>query len=228
MGMQRVLAGDVGTGGGWLARAARLVEEDGTDSVAAGLLTAACAFEALTRGDPDRAVELLDDSVAAGRRLDSPELLALALHQQGLLLLEAGRTDEGLARLDEAMLERGLGRLSPMVTGIVYCGVIAGCWSVYELRRAQQWTAAMTDVVRRRSRISANFTGECKVRRAELKQLNGDWAGRPRRARRGGASADAGPVGRREWRRTCAETSTGSREVRLGRGVLRRGEPTGL
>ena len=35
-GMQRMVAGDVVVGGGWLARAARLIEEDGTDSLPAG------------------------------------------------------------------------------------------------------------------------------------------------------------------------------------------------
>jgi len=174
-GMHRVVAGDVATGGGWLARAARLVAEDGTDSIAAGYLSVAAGFEALSGGDSDRALELLDEGVAAGRRLHSPDLVALALHQQGLVLLQQGRSEEGLARLDEAMVELATGRLSPMVTGIVYCGALEGCWSAYELQRAQQWTAAMSDWCKAQPDLG-NFTGECKVRRAELKQLRGEWA----------------------------------------------------
>jgi DNA-binding CsgD family transcriptional regulator len=61
------------------------------------------------------------------------------------------------------------------VVGIIYCGVIEGCWSVYELTRAQQWTDAMARWVAAQPELG-NFTGECKVRRAELKQLNGLWA----------------------------------------------------
>ena len=61
-----------------------------------------------------------------------------------------------------------------MVEGIIYCGVIEGCWSIYELTRAQQWTAAMTRWVAAQPELG-NFTGECKVRRAELKQFNGSW-----------------------------------------------------
>jgi DNA-binding CsgD family transcriptional regulator len=61
-----------------------------------------------------------------------------------------------------------------MVTGIVYCGVIDGCWDVYELGRAQEWTSAMTRWCLTQPEL-ANFTGECKVRRAELKQLHGAW-----------------------------------------------------
>ncbi|HEY0902633.1 MAG TPA: response regulator transcription factor [Marmoricola sp.] len=173
-GMQRVVAGDAAVGSGWLARAGRLVAEDGSDSVPAAFLQMAAAFEALVGGDVDRSLTLLDEAVAAGRRLRAPDLVALATHQQGIVLLQAGRTDEGLARLDEAMVELAAGRLSPMVTGIVYCGVLAGCWSAYELDRAQQWTAAMTDWCDAQAELG-NFTGECKVRRAELKQLRGEW-----------------------------------------------------
>jgi DNA-binding CsgD family transcriptional regulator len=174
-GMQRVVAGDVAAGGGWLARAGRLVAEDGSDSLPAAYMSIAGSFEAMSSGDLEGCLGLLDRAVAAGRRLRSADVVALALHQQGLVLLEHGRADAGLAKLDEAMVELSSGRLSPMVTGIVYCGALSGCWSAYELRRAQQWTAAMTDWCDAQPEL-ANFTGECKVRRAELKQLRGQWA----------------------------------------------------
>ncbi|MEU4604469.1 response regulator transcription factor [Kribbella sp. NPDC023972] len=170
-GMQRMVSGDVVVGGGWLARAARLIEEDGTDSVPAGFLRLSQAFAA---DDLEQAVAISNDAVVAGRRLGSKDLVGLALHQQGLLLLEGGHTADGLAKLDEAMVELTSGSLSPMVTGIVYCGAIAGCWTVYELRRAEEWTAAMTRWCDSQPDLG-NFTGECKVRRAELKQLRGAW-----------------------------------------------------
>ena len=175
IGIQRVVAGDVGAGGGWLARAARHVEEDGTDSVPAAFLKVAASLEAAGAGDLDRATALTQEAVAAGRRLGSPDLVGLALHQEGLLLLEAGRSAEGLARLDEAMVELAGGGLSPMVTGIVYCGAITGCWTVYELRRAEEWTAAMARWCDAQPELG-NFTGECHVRRAEIDQLHGAWS----------------------------------------------------
>ena len=72
------------------------------------------------------------------------------------------------------MLGVASGECSALVEGIIYCGVIAGCWSVYEVTRAQQWTAAMTPWVAAQPDLGT-FTGECKVRRAELKQFNGRW-----------------------------------------------------
>ena len=175
IGIQRMVTGDVGAGGGWLARAARHVEEDGTDSVPAAFLKVAGSLEAAGAGDLDRATALTQEAVAAGRRLGSTDLVGLALHQEGLLLLDAGRAAEGLARLDEAMVELAAGGLSPMVTGIVYCGAITGCWTVYELQRAEEWTAAMTRWCAAQPELG-NFTGECRVHRAEIDQLHGAWS----------------------------------------------------
>ncbi len=174
LGTQKLVMGEVAEGGGWIARAARIVAEDGTDSPAAAFLNVPGAFEAAAGGDLERAAAICEECVRAARRLGSDEYAALSLHQQGVFLLAAGRTDEGLACLDEAMVGVASGECSAMVEGIIYCGVIQGCWSIYELTRAQQWTEAMTQWVSAQPDMS-NFTGECKVRRAELKQLNGRW-----------------------------------------------------
>ena len=174
LGTQKMVQGDVAEGGGWVARAARLVAEDGTDSRAAIFLKVSGAFEAAGRGDLERAAHIAGECARAARRHGSEDYAALGLHQQGLFLLSAGHTDKGLACLDEAMLGVASGECSAMVEGIIYCGVIEGCWSIYELTRAQQWTAAMTQWAAAQPEM-CNFTGECKVRRAELKQFNGQW-----------------------------------------------------
>ncbi len=175
IGAQRMVAGEVGLGSGWLARAERLVAEQPVEGVAIGYVSLARNFEAAATGDFTRAMALVDEAVAIGRRHRDGDLPCLALHQLGVLLLGAGRVEEGLARLDESMLELTAGGVSPMVTGIVYCGVIAGCWNVYELRRAQEWTDAMARWCKAQPELG-NFNGECKVRRAELKQLHGEWS----------------------------------------------------
>jgi DNA-binding NarL/FixJ family response regulator len=175
VGIQKLVQGDVAEGGGWVARAARIVSEDGTDSRAAAFLNVASALDAASSGDLERAVSITEECLRAARRHGSAEFTALALHQLGLFHLAAGRTEEGLACLDEAMLGVASGECSAMVEGIVYCNVIEGCWSIYELTRAQQWTAAMTRWVAAQPEIGS-FNGECKVRRAELKQLNGKWS----------------------------------------------------
>jgi ATP/maltotriose-dependent transcriptional regulator MalT len=174
IGIQKMVQGEVAEGGGWVARGARIVAEDGTDSRAAGFLNVARAVEVAMGGDPAEAARITEKCVQAARRHGSEEFAALGLHQQGMFLLAAGRTEEGLACMDEAMLGVAAGECSALVEGIIYCNVIATCWSIYELTRAQQWTAAMTQWVASQPDM-CNFSGECKVRRAELKQLHGRW-----------------------------------------------------
>ena len=72
------------------------------------------------------------------------------------------------------MLAVTVGEASPIACGIVYCGVILACEDVYELRRAQEWTAALTRWCERQPDLRA-FTGRCLVHRAQLMRLHGDW-----------------------------------------------------
>ena len=198
IGTQKMAQGEFGAGGGWMARAARLVAEHDTGSAPVGLSADGQGFRRPLRGRSGPGHQhVAPRRPAIGRQHQDPDLTSLALHQEGLFLLEAGRTDEGLACLDEAMVALSGGELSPMVTGIIYCGVIAGCWDVYELRRAQEWTAAMTawcdaqpDLVQLLRRVQGASRG------AEAA------AGSLVRGARGAVGCDA--CGRRPWAAGCA------------------------
>jgi DNA-binding NarL/FixJ family response regulator len=66
------------------------------------------------------------------------------------------------------------GQLSPVVTGIVYCNTIAFCRNAYEIRRAREWTDALTRWCESQPEMVAH-NGLCLVHRAEIMQLQGAW-----------------------------------------------------
>jgi ATP/maltotriose-dependent transcriptional regulator MalT len=66
------------------------------------------------------------------------------------------------------------GEISPLVAGTVYCGMIELCQEVADLRRAQEWTEALTAWWGKQPDM-VTFTGQCLVHRAEILQLHGAW-----------------------------------------------------
>jgi tetratricopeptide (TPR) repeat protein len=75
------------------------------------------------------------------------------------------------------------GHLSPLVCAVVYCDVISACCRVQEMVRAREWTAELTAWCARNPQARA-FNGQCLVHRAEVMQLEGDWAAALEEARK--------------------------------------------
>jgi DNA-binding NarL/FixJ family response regulator len=184
MGMHLSLRGETARGGGWLGRAERDIESQGTPCAEQGFLLLPRAFRHEAAGDPAAAADLAGEAAAIGRRFADHDLTALALHVQGQFLLAANRIQEGLALLDEAMVAVTGGEVSPIPSGIVYCGVIIGCRDAYDPRRAIEWTAALTRWCESQPDMVA-FTGRCTTHRAEIMQLRGEWDAALQEARRG-------------------------------------------
>jgi ATP/maltotriose-dependent transcriptional regulator MalT len=167
--------GAVGPARGWLARAQRLLEDVPEETAVHGYALLPVMFRNESAGDLEAAAAVAAEAASIGKRHHDPELMALALHAQGHMLVLAGRVPEGLALLDEAMVTVTTGELSPFVVGIVYCGVILACQEGFEVARAREWTLELTRWVDRQRDLVA-FTGRCRVHRAELLQLGGSWS----------------------------------------------------
>lgn len=185
IGMQFAIRGEMGPASGWLGRAQRLVERDGSECVEQAYMLLPVAFQHEAAGDYEGAAATAAAAAEAGERFGDADLFALAVHAQGDMVVRDGRVREGLALLDEAMVAVTAGGVSPIVTGIVYCGVILACEAVYEVRRAQEWTAALTRWCGQQSDLVA-FTGRCLVHRAQLMQLHGAWPAALEEAERAG------------------------------------------
>jgi DNA-binding CsgD family transcriptional regulator len=174
IGMNLAIRGEIGPAKGWFGRAQRLVEREGQDSVEQGWLLLPVALQNEATGDYEAAYTAAVDAARTGERFGDADLSTIALHVQGLARIKQARVEEGLALLDEAMVAVTAGEVSPVVTGIVYCGVIAGCEEAFEPRRAHEWTDALARWIEEQPQMVA-FTGRCLAHRAGMMQLRGAW-----------------------------------------------------
>jgi len=159
---------------GWVARARRLFDECATDCADRGFLLCAEAFLKVRANDPAEAASLFAQAADVGARFKDRDVLALARHGQGRVLLFQNRTAEGFAILDEVMVSVTCGEVDPIISGVVYCSVLSVCHDLFDLRRAKEWTTALTAWCD--AHPDMLFRGECLVRRSEMLQLEGAWA----------------------------------------------------
>ncbi|QDZ01338.1 helix-turn-helix transcriptional regulator [Nitratireductor mangrovi] len=174
-GLRNMMTGEVGLGSGWLQRAARHAEQTAPDCVQRGYLLLPGVYMHRGKGDYETAIDMADRAIAIGESGGDPDLIAMAGSLKGGMLFRLGRIDEGYVPIDEAMLLASSQRLSPVVCGVVYCEIVASCCRVLEMVRAREWTAILSDWCRRNPQAKA-FNGVCQVHRAEVLQLEGNWA----------------------------------------------------
>jgi DNA-binding CsgD family transcriptional regulator len=166
--------GDQARGGGWMARARRLLDDAQLDCVEQGYLLFPVGLQRLVEGDAAAAAASFDEATRIGGRFGDPDLLALGRLGLGGARLAEGETAAGVALLDEAMIAVEAGEVSPTVAGIVYCAVIEACQEIYDLRRAQQWTASLTRWCAAQPDL-VPYRGQCLVHRSEIMALHGAW-----------------------------------------------------
>ena len=183
LGVNLSIRGEMARASGWFGRGQRLLERHGEDCAEQGYLLLPGAMRQLGMGQYADAEASAAAAVERGERFRDRDLVALALHIQGQTLIKQARLEKGLTLLDEAMLGVSAGEVSPIISGVVYCGVIAGCEEAYDVRRAQEWTEALTRWCEEQEEL-VSFTGRCLSHRAGIMQLRGAWAEALEEARR--------------------------------------------
>ena len=167
--------GQLARGGGWIHRARRLLDESARDCVEQGYLRYAAALRSVFEGDPVGARAGFAEAAGIGDRFSDPELGALARVGEGRCLIYLGEIAEGMALLDDAMVAVTAQEVSPPAVGDLYCTVIEGCQQVFDVRRAQEWTAALSRWCEAQPQLVL-YRGQCLVHRAELMLLRGAWS----------------------------------------------------
>ncbi len=206
LAFQLLNRGEAARGGGWVARAERILGEVEEECVERGWLLFPAGLRRIFDGDNEGAHEIFGRAVQEGERFGDPDLTALARHGRGRALIRMGRVDEGVRLLDEAMVAVEAGEVSPVVAGDVYCSVIEACHEIFDLGRAQEWTAALTRWCEAQPDL-VPFRGQCLVRRAEILQLRGAW-----------------PDAMEEVRRACEHLTRPPAEPAAGEAFYRRAE----
>jgi class 3 adenylate cyclase len=157
---------------GWLAQAQRLLA-DLPESRWHGFVAIMEGQGALMAGDIDGGIARLDQAMEIGRQRGSPDALYVAMAMKGLAQVMAGHWPEGLAALDEAAAAATSGPLDLRSASDIYCMTIGACRGLGDLDRATQWADESERWMRRQG--AGGYPGVCRVHRAELKMLHGQW-----------------------------------------------------
>jgi DNA-binding CsgD family transcriptional regulator/tetratricopeptide (TPR) repeat protein len=174
LGLGLLLRGETARGGAWLGRAHRVLEGVTDQTAEHGYLLVPAALQAMGGGDVAAAYALFSQAGELADRFADRDLLALARLGQGQALVKGGETSRGLALLDEAMIAITAGEVGATVAGIVFCAVIETCRDAFDVRRAQEWTEAMTRWCATQPDL-VPYRGQCSVYRAEVLRLHGRW-----------------------------------------------------
>jgi ATP/maltotriose-dependent transcriptional regulator MalT len=166
--------GEFAQAGGWLARLQRVVEEQSEECLEHGYLLGFAGMQRMFEGEPEAALSIFGKAAEISRRYTDLDCLTLSQLGEGQALIALGKAAEGGALLDEAMVAVTSEASSPIVTGFVYCAAIALCHQLFDLRRAREWTGALTEWCAAHPEL-VPYRGQCLVHRAELFQHQGAW-----------------------------------------------------
>lgn len=174
LGMGLMSRGETAQGGAWIGRAAELAGTLEPTRAERGYVMVPQGLGALGSGDAETALDHFATALSIGTACGDADLCSLGRLGSGQSLINLGRISEGLDSLDRAMVAVVAEEVSPIIAGIVYCGVVEACHEIGDVRRSREWTRALSNWCDRQPDL-VPFRGRCLVHRAEVLQLDGSW-----------------------------------------------------
>ncbi len=159
-------------GGGWLGRAAGLLEGVPESGMHAWLHLFAAISAVIDHRMTD-GLALADRAIAVAREHGNADVQFMATSFKGYGEVHQGNFQVGLSLLDEAAAAATSGQLDLRIASDILCNTIAACRNIGDLKRAGQWADEGERWMRRRA--LGGYPGICRVHRAELKMLRGQW-----------------------------------------------------
>ena len=160
-------------GMGWAQQAKELLADQGEceEAITFSLLEAMVASGS---GQEDKALEAAEEIIIRARRLGAADdAKALATLLKGQILIMQGQVEEGAPLVDSAMALAVSGCLGELASAYIFCGTISICASSGDLDRAWEWT---NEVGRCSISGIAEYPGDCRMHRAEMLRIRGEWA----------------------------------------------------
>ena len=172
LGYQAARARNEAVAGGWFARASRLL----ADLPEGGMHARLAVFEIINElmsNNYEEGLAQADRAMELAQRYGETSALYMAMSFKGWAQVFTGNLQEGLKNLDESAAAVSSGQLDLRVASDIYCGTIATYWDIGDLAKAGQWAEEGERWMRRNG--SGGYPGICRVHRAELKMMRGQW-----------------------------------------------------
>jgi ATP/maltotriose-dependent transcriptional regulator MalT len=168
---QHLLGGRASAARGWLARAERAVEATEPSAPGRGWVAVERARHSVSIQEQitqaQRAVEI-------ARTWGDGDLEVFALSLLGRAVVSAGRREDGLRLLEEAMAAASSGRARNVHTlAEAYCNLIEGCASAGEWERGNEWCELVSEYAR--THKTEPLFGSCRTIHANVLVATGQW-----------------------------------------------------
>jgi DNA-binding CsgD family transcriptional regulator/tetratricopeptide (TPR) repeat protein len=168
---QHLVGGRASAARGWLARAERSVEASAPSAAGRGWVAVERARHAES---VEEQITQAQRAVEIARTWGDGDLEVFALSLLGRAVVSAGRREDGLRLLEEAMAAASSGRARNVHTlAEAYCNLIEGCASAGEWERGNEWCELVSEFAL--THKTEPLFGSCRTVHANVLLATGQW-----------------------------------------------------